>query len=138
MWAIDFFINFNRVDFIRKIVTLKETSKAYLNSWLIPDAVALVGSVVNVFLGKMRVAKYFDLIRLLHFRDALYPVNLCVQKNTSSGQKRVQQIQSLIFVFFAFVTLGHLAACLWIVVGKRDEDLPLESRKSWLFVNDFN
>jgi len=58
------------------------------------------------------------LIRLLHYRDSLYPVNLCVEKFNRSGKKRLHQIQALIFVFYAFLLLGHLAACLWIFVGR--------------------
>ena len=34
--------------------------------------------------------------------------------------------------------LGHLFACLWIFMGKWDENLPPEERESWLYVNDFN
>ena len=34
--------------------------------------------------------------------------------------------------------IGHLAACLWIYIGNLDEHLPMEERRGWLYVNDFN
>jgi len=135
-WLISFFINLNRVDFLRKITSFRSTFLAYLRSWLVLDLIALVGSVTSAFMGEFRYAKYFDLIRLLRFQYVLYPVYLCVEKNTTTGQKRIVQTKSLIFVFFAFITLGHLAACLWIYYGRMDEDLPPDERQSWLFVND--
>lgn len=138
LWVIDFFINLNRVDFVRKIDTCGDTTRAYLRGTMIPDAIALIGAISACIAGKFYVAKYFDLIRLIRFRDALYPVNLCVIRFTNNGKKRISQIQSLIFVFYAFITLGHLAACTWIKFGVADKDLPATERESWFYVNDFN
>jgi len=45
-------------------------------------------------------------------------------------------MKTLIYVFFAFITLGHIAACVWLYVGRMDEDLPEGERQSWLYVND--
>ena len=136
LWLLDFFINLNRVDFIRKIVTFKDTSYAYLRKTMIPDSIALIGSTTACIMGKMVIAKYFDIIRLIRFRKVLYPIDLFVEYYSSSGQKRISQIQQLIFVFFAFLMIGHLSACVWIAFGKADEYEP--ERKTWLFVNDFN
>ena len=123
LWSINFFININRIDTIRKIISFEKSCYAYLATWLIPDLVALIGAVVALCLGSFDWAKYFSLIRLLRFSDTLYPVDLIVEKYTIGGKKRVKQNQSLIFVFFAFITLGHLAACLWIYFGRMDEHL---------------
>lgn len=68
----------------------------------------------------------------------LYPVNLLIESYVSSGQRRIRQIQSLIYVFFLFIALGHVCACIWIYLGTLDKDLPPEERKSWFYVNDFN
>lgn len=46
------------------------------------------------------------------------------------------QIQNLIFIFFFFVMLAHLAACLWIYMGFIDSDKPPEQRESWIYVNE--
>jgi len=55
------------------------------------------------------------------------------------GKKRISQIKQLIYISFVFVLLGHLFACLWILIGQRDRHLPEdEAKKSWLYVNDFN
>ena len=67
LWAIHFFINLNRVDFIRKITSFKETSRVYLRFWLIPDAIALFGACISLAVGSFRWTKYFDLIRLMRF-----------------------------------------------------------------------
>jgi len=67
LWLINFVINLNRVDFIRKITTFKETSRQYLRKWLIPDLIALSGSVAYTILKQHTNAKYFELIRLLRF-----------------------------------------------------------------------
>ena len=92
-WLIAFFINMNRVNFVMKIVTLKDTTKAYLKSpWLIPDFICIVGSITMTLLNEPVNAKYFELLRILHFKETLYPVNLCIQTFTNSGQKRVVQI----------------------------------------------
>ena len=89
LWLIDFIINLNRVNFSRKIITLRETSKVYLNTTLVPDAVALIGSTTATIMGEMMIGKYFDLIRLVRFRDMLYPMKLCVVRFTNTSQKRV-------------------------------------------------
>ena len=89
LWVIDFFINLNRVDFVRKIDTCGDTSCTYLRGTMIPDAVSLIGSVSASIAGEFTIAKYFDLIRLIRFRDALYPVNLCVIRFTNNGKKRI-------------------------------------------------
>ena len=91
LWALHFFINLNRVDFIRKVTTFKETSSRYIRSWLIPDVIALLGVSVSLAVGSFKWAKYFDLIRLMRFQDVLYPVYLMVEKYTTTGKKRVKQ-----------------------------------------------
>ena len=89
LWFLDFFINLNRVDFIRKIVTFRDTSYAYLMKTMIPDAIALIGSTTACIMGRMVIAKYFDIIRLIRFRKVLYPIDLFVEYYSSSGQKRI-------------------------------------------------
>ena len=85
-WALAFFININRVDFVRKIVTFEDTAKAYLRSpHMIPDAVCLIGSIIAIALDEPITAKVIELIRIIHFNDALFPVNLCIQNFTNSG-----------------------------------------------------
>ena len=39
-------------------------------------------------------------------------------------------------MFFAFFTLGHLAACIWLYIGGLDEMKPAEERESWIYTND--
>ena len=79
LWLTAFFINCNRVNFVLKIVTPYETIRAYFKSpYLIPDLVSLVGSVAAIFSGKHRMAKAFELIRIFHVKEALYPAFLCV------------------------------------------------------------
>ena len=75
---------------------------------------------------------------MIHFNEVLYPINLCIDTYVSSGQRRIRQIQQLIYVFFFFISLGHISACFWIYLGRMDKDLPEEERTSWMFVNDFN
>ena len=139
LWLVAFFINCNRVDYSRKIVTFKDTVGAYLASpFLIPDALVLIMSVTLILADEPKYAKYFELIRLAHFNEALFPVNWLVLSVTNSGAKRAAQIKSLIRVFYAFVMLGHLFACMWIVLGFWHDDKPIEERDTWLYVNDFN
>ena len=89
-WLIAFFINCNRVDFVKQIVTLEDTLKAYLKSpFLIVDFVSLVGSVSFILVDENINAKYFELLRIFHFTKTLFPVNLCISNTTNSGQKRV-------------------------------------------------
>ena len=95
-----------------------------------------MGSVSFILANKPIAGKYFELIRLLHFRKTLFPVNNLINICTSSGQKRVSQIQQLVFIFFFFIMIAHLAACLWIYMGFLDRDkLPAE-RESWIYVNE--
>lgn len=84
-WLLDFIINLNRVDFIRKITTCKDSFKVYWRSWLILDLIALAGSVTMAVMGNYRYAKYFDCIRLLRFDDTLCPVYLMVETYNSTG-----------------------------------------------------
>ena len=64
-----------------KIVEPLETARAYLYStFLIPDLVALCGAVTATFVGLPVTAKYFELIRVIHLREALFPINLLVQR----------------------------------------------------------
>ena len=95
-----------------------------------------MGSVSFILADKPITGKYFELIRLLHFRKTLFPVNNLINHCTSSGQKRVSQIQQLIFIFFFFIMLAHLAACLWIYMGFLDRDKLPEERESWIYVNE--
>ena len=61
------------------IYTLEETARAYLRSpFLVPDLVSLVGSVTSILLNEPITGKYFELIRIIHFKKTLYPVNLLV------------------------------------------------------------
>lgn len=87
-------------------------------------------------MGDFRKAKYFDMIRILRFRNVLDPVFYLIEAYNSTGSKRIEQLETIIYVFFAFVTLGHLSACVWLYFGRMDEDLPPEERESWLYVND--
>ena len=129
LWGLAFFINLNRVDLTRHIYDLEQTAGAYLRSpFLIPDLVSLVGSVAFILSNEPITGKYFELIRLLHFRKTLFPINLSINSCISSGQKRVSQIQQLIFIFFFFIMLAHLCTCLWIYMGFLDRDEPPEQR----------
>ena len=93
VWLIGFFINCNRVDFVMKIVTPRETIRAYFRSpFLIPDLVALIGSVTAIFMNEHQTAKGFELIRIFHINDALYPAFLAVQMFSSQGQNRIRKI----------------------------------------------
>ena len=87
LWALAFVINLNRVDFARKIETFEDTSKAYLKSFLIPDALCLIVSIVAIAYDEPIFAKQFELIRCFHFNEALFPVTLFVQKVVTTGQK---------------------------------------------------
>ena len=79
LWLVAFFINCNRVNFLLKIVTPYETIRYYFKSpFLIPDLVALVGTVAAIFSNEHRIAKAFELIRIFHVKEALYPAFLCV------------------------------------------------------------
>lgn len=139
LWAMYFFLRINRVDYARKNVVFYDTMMAYLKSpFLIPDLIILISSSLCIIIGNHQAARFIELFRIFHFKEALYPINLCVRTFTNNGQKRISQIQNLIFIFFMFIVLGHLAACLWIFMGKWDENLPPEERESWLYVNDFN
>ena len=95
-----------------------------------------MGSVSFILANKPITGKYFELIRLAHFNKTLFPVNMLINQCTTSGQKRVSQIQQLIFIFFFFIMLAHLAACLWVYMGFLDRDLPAEERESWIYVNE--
>lgn len=139
LWAIYFFINLNRVDFVLKIITPFDTFNRYLRSpFLVPDAICLVLVVSLILLDEMGWAKIVDLVRMFHFSETLYPINLLIERTSNSGTKRIKQLQSLVFVFFFFVMLSHQFACLWIYIGLTDKDLPAEERESWFYVNDFN
>ena len=89
LWALAFVINLNRVDFARKIETFGESSKAYLKSFLIPDLLCLIVSIVAIANDEPIFAKQFELIRCFHFNEALFPFNLLVQKFSRSGPKRI-------------------------------------------------
>ena len=91
LWAIYFFINLNRVDFVLKIITPFETFNRYLRSpFLIPDMVCLILVVSLILLDEMMWAKTVDLIRMFHFTEALFPINLAIERNSNSGTKRVK------------------------------------------------
>ncbi len=133
LWAIHFFINVNRVDFVLKIVTPFETFNRYLRSpFLIPDAFCLIMVVALILIDEMAWAKIVDLIRMFHFAETLYPINLLIERTSNSGTKRIKQLQSLVFVFIIFVMLSHQFACLWIYIGLHDKDLPVELRVTYL------
>ena len=90
LWAIAFFINMNRVDFLRQIVTLEETALRYLKSpFLIPDLFVLICSVLFICIDKPLTAQYFKLFRILHFNDSLYPAYLIVKAKVPVGKKRI-------------------------------------------------
>ena len=82
-----------------------------------PDAIALVGAVGFIIAENHITAKYFELIRILHLNEALYLVYYLIQTYSNMGQKRIIQISQFIFVFFLFIIIGHLSACLWIFMG---------------------
>ena len=80
LWLIGFFINCNRVNFALKIVTPRDTVRAYFRSpFLLPDLVSLVGSFTAILMNKHQTAKAFELIRIFHINDALFPAYLAVQ-----------------------------------------------------------
>ena len=69
-----------------QVETLEDTIKAYLKSpFLIPDLISLLGSVIYGILRRPILAKYFELIRIFHFSDTLYPMNMLIQACTHSG-----------------------------------------------------
>ena len=59
---------------------------------MLPDAAVLIASVVMIIIDEPIYAKYFELIRILHYNKTLYPVNLAIQTYLNSGQKRVGEI----------------------------------------------
>ena len=139
LWLIAFFINLNRVDSVMKIITFEETAWAYLVSpFLIPDAICLIMSTILIGVDETKYAKFFEILRLFHFQEMLYPLNLLVSYFVNSGQKRERTIQSVFRVFIAFLLIGHLFACIWIYLGFWENDRPIEERDTWLFQNDFD
>ena len=34
--------------------------------------------------------------------------------------------------------IGHLFACLWIIMGQKDKNKLPDERESWIYVNDFD
>ena len=79
LWFIAFLINLNRVDFMLQIVTFEETWRAYNSSlFMLPDAAILIASVVLIIIDEPIYAKYFELLRILHYNKALFPVNLAI------------------------------------------------------------
>lgn len=78
-WLVAFFINLNRVDTVMRIHTFEETSWAYLVSpFLIPDAICLIMTGIMIGIGETKYAKFFELLRLFHFQEVIYPVNLLI------------------------------------------------------------
>ena len=79
LWAFAFFINLNRVDIIRKIITPRDTAYQYLRSpFLVPDALCLIVATACTISGDFREAHFIKLIRIFHFNEVLFPANLCV------------------------------------------------------------
>jgi len=67
--------------------------KAYLYSpFLIPDAAVIISCIVWTIMDEPEYVRIVQLFRLFHFRKVLFPVNLCIEANTKSGQKRIRQI----------------------------------------------
>ena len=86
LWAIAFFINLNRVDILRKIITPRDTVLQYLKSpFLVPDALVLILASAFTISGDYEEAHYIKLIRIFHLNEALFPANLCVQTFTNYG-----------------------------------------------------
>ena len=86
LWALAFFINVNRVDFVLQIVRFEDTWRAYFRSFfMVPDLLVLIISVTLICVDEPIYAKYFELMRILHYNEALFPANFAIQNCLNSG-----------------------------------------------------
>ena len=55
---------------------------------MVPDLIVIICVFVFIAIDEPIIAKYFELFRMLHFNDTLYPIYLCVDR-FASGRKRI-------------------------------------------------
>ena len=72
-----------------KIITFEDTVSAYFYSpFMVPDLIVIICVFVFIAIDEPIIAKYFELFRMLHFNDTLYPIYLCVDR-FAPGRKRI-------------------------------------------------
>lgn len=118
-----------------KITTLKDSSKVYLRSYLIPDIIALLGTIYALYTNNILLNRFSNMIRFVHYPSLFYPFHWAIERYSQASKKRTHQIITIISVFFFIVSIGHILACGWIIIGELDRDKC--ERKGWLYVNDF-
>lgn len=121
-WAFNFFVTIGRVDPEEKILTWRQSSLAYLRTWLVPDALCLTVSLIALVLRIQDLHLWCQLLRCCHFVELFYPVELIVVRFSNVGKKRVRQIINFVMIFAACFILGHICACFWILIGRIEND----------------
>ena len=113
----------NRVNPSRKIFELRDTVKVYLYSpWMIPDAIVIILSCMFTIMGKPLSANYVQIIRFVHCNESMFPINICIENYTNSGQKRIKQLKGVVYTFYLYLLLIHVASCIWIYLGLNYKD----------------
>lgn len=65
------------------------------------------------------------------------PVKFVLDKFNLDQRTSERLLQMIILLMFTII-FAHLCACIWIVLGMLDADLPEEERRSWLYNPEYN
>lgn len=122
----DICLNFIKLHSYQKPSQFKEIRKQYLKSFFIFDCIAVIpglfvneGSVTNtVNLAKLarfvHYNRFFEQINLLTYKVMIEFLKLTRQK--------VNEVVDLLKLILSVILLAHIMACIWIILGRIDED----------------
>jgi membrane-associated phospholipid phosphatase len=77
---------------------------------------------------------FFSMVRMVYFFQMLKPIGDLMRVTVFRlfTQHRFDKMWDFLSLFIFILILAHLCACLWIYLGKMDENLPAEERTTWL------
>ena len=113
------------------ITTVKDAAVSYFRSgFMVFDLVATIPSSILLFLNRdtsKHLRKYFMLLRFSHWSQFFFPIIFVMDRYINIQPVIKAKYLSLVEVFMFILILGHFMACMWVILGNRDQD----EGKSW-------
>ena len=125
-WTIEICLNFISADHTHR--TFKDIALNYLKFYFWIDAIATFPNLLTMEQNESLMA--LKLLRIFHLMDLFKPIRLLLEhvfmRNYITQQ--INNVYSLITLFTGVWLFAHFCACIWIILGTRDDDSWINSR----------
>lgn len=131
VWTFDICLKFLRPKLGVRKPTMKSVAKSYvLEGSFFIDLIATVPPMITG--EKYTSINFLKYLRMWHYFTMMFPVKaLLILLNPNSNSKKIKNIFDFMVLILTILLLAHFMACIWIFLGKQDNELPAEERQSW-------